>query len=510
MFAVLPIWPVWLAAVAVGLYLILFKEDFDPRATVFWIAVLFALPVAGLFIYLYCGCTVGSRAVGRRKARREEGALQAEADESKPSDRRLAGLLSSYGADVYTSGNAADVHWSHRDGDDAFVEAVSGAVRYVYIETRRLVSGAAGRRLTEAICRKASEGVEVRILTSSLWFLRTRGLRRMRRAGAVHATFRPRIIAAFSLRTFDRDLREMTIVDGERALLGAGSFFEFTGRAASRMEARFLADWAHATHRPVEAASVPATASGDVGVQIVSAGPDCSGNALLHGYSEIISGARNSLLLGLPYMIPDDEMYTAIRSAALAGTDVTILLPMKGRHWYQKWNSLAAASPLADIGVRVYFSGKSMTRSVAVADRKVAAGGTGVFNSRATSLDYSLNAFVYSEEFSSLVADRFMGEVEEAFRITGDDYRRRSFGDRVRIAVSRMLMFLNRWRTVRSYAWYRLRILPTIAEETLTRNPYHGDVEWTERSVFLCLGRLSNGDRLLIGSGASDPSELPI
>lgn len=443
-FAVLPIWPVWLAAVAIGLYLILFKEDFDPRATVFWIAVLFALPVGGLLVYLYCGCTVGSRAVGRRKARREKGALQAEGDAPRPSDERMSHLLSSYGADVYTSGNAADVHWSHRDGDDAFVEAVSGAVRTVYIETRRLVSGAAGKRLTEAICRKASEGVEVRILTSSLWFLRTRGLRRMKRAGAVHATFRPWPIAAFSLRTFDRDLREMTIVDGSRALIGAGSFFEFSGRAASRLEARFLADWAHAVRRPVEAASAAAPAGGDVGIQVVSAGPDCDGNALLHGYAELISSARDTLLVELPYMIPGDGMYDAIRASALEGTDVTLILPMSCRHWYQKWNSLAAASPLADIGVRVYFSGKSMTRSVVVADRKVTTGGTGVFNSRATSIDYSLNAFVYSEEFSSLVADRFMGEVEEAFRITADDYAHRSFGDRVRIAVSRMLMFLNR------------------------------------------------------------------
>lgn len=444
MFAVLPVWPAWLACVAAGLYLILFKESFDPRATVFWISILFALPVAGLFVYMYCGCTVRSRAVGRAKASREAAAMEARSEEPDSADAALSGLLSSYGADAYTSCNSAALHWTAQEGIDALVSAISGATRSVFIEARRLMSGATGRGIADMICSKAAEGVDVRILTSSLGFLRTPGLRRMSRAGARHATFRPRPVAALSLRTFDRNLRDIVVVDGERAYLGPDTFVEFRGRAASRLEARFLADWAHAVRGPIERPCGSVQNCGDVRIQLVPSGPDCPGNALLHGLSSVVSGAKETLLLGLPFMIPGDEMYGAIRQVALGGTDVTVLLPADCRHWYQKWNSLAAVSPLADIGVNVFFSGRSLKRCVAVADRRVCIMGSGAFNSRSTSMDYCLSAAVYSDEFAGEVADSFIRETEEACRITADDYRRRSFADRLRIAVSRMLMFLNR------------------------------------------------------------------
>ena len=441
-FGVLPIWPAWLAATAAGLYLILFKERFDPRTTVFWIAVLFALPVAGLFVYLYCGSTLGSRIVGESKARREAPFLLDGADPSDAGDGSLENLARSFGADAFVEGSRASLNWSGRKGEDAFLEAVRSAERSIHIEARRLASGDFGRRLAQALCEKASLGVDVRLLTSSYGFGRTPGLRRMRRSGIRHATMRPKIVAALSLRTFDRDLRDLAVVDGATAFLGTDALVALRGCAASRMGARFLADWAHATRAPFD--SVPIVeSSGDDRVQIIPSGPD-SGDAMLRTCSALISGARRSLRLALPFMIPGDEMYDSIRQASLAGTEVILLLPARCRHWYQKWNSLAASGPLTDAGVKVFFSRRPVPGTIAVADCGVCIVGTAVYNSRSPGADYTINVMIRSEEFASVISDRFADEISGAAELTFEDYQGRSFTDQVRIAVARMLMFLNR------------------------------------------------------------------
>lgn len=440
-FGVLPIWPAWLAATAAGLYLILFKERFDPRTTVFWIAVLFALPVAGLLVYLYCGSTLGSRIVGGSKARREASYFGDDGI-SEPECGELEGLARSFGADVCVGGSRASLNWSGSEGENAFLDAVKTAKRSIHIEARRLASGDFGRRLTGELCEKACSGVDVRLLTSSYGFGRTPGLRTMKRAGILHSTLRPRIVAALSIRTFDRDLRDFAVMDGTTAFLGTDAFVALEGRAASRMGARFLADWAHAARAPFD--PMPdAVPSGDDSVQAIPSGPD-SGDAMLRTCSALISGARRSLYLAFPFMIPGDEMYDSIRQAALAGTEVVLLLPVRCRHWYQKWNSLASSGPLTDAGVKVFFSRRSVPGTIAVADRDVCIIGTGVYNSRSLDADYTINVMVRSRRFASVMSDRFTDEIAGAAELTFEDYQGRSFADQFKIAVSRMLMFLNR------------------------------------------------------------------
>lgn len=442
-FSIVPVWLPWLAVSLVAMYMLLFLERFDPRTFVFWTAIVFVVPFAGFLMYLLWGCTVPMRAEGRSKAGTDGAFMGGPSDPVPGEDRRLADLLSGSGADVYTEGNDVSFHWKARDGADSLMKALSEATRSIHIEANRLLGGEYGRRMADILCQKAREGIDVRVLTSALGFGRTPHLRRMRSEGVRHRTFHSRIHAMFAIKPSNRCLRDICVIDGVRAFTGMGAYIEFEGRASSRAERRFLADWAHASGEEGEPAR-DASGTGRCGIQLVPSGPDAPGMPMLHGYSGMISDAREKLFITFPYLVPGDEMYSSIKQAVIAGTDVRLLIPARCRHWYQAWNSLAAAGPLIDAGARVYFAPKAMVKSMVVADGRVCTIGSGVYNSRSLWADYGINAVVYSEDIAQQAEEEFMKELEGAVECEYRDYIGRSIGDRLRMTAARMLMFLNR------------------------------------------------------------------
>ena len=440
-FAVLPVWLPLLATDLVALYILIFRERHDPRTLIFWVAVVFILPFLGFLLDLLFGCTLFVRRWGSRKEASDRRFLSGVSEEPPEDGRRLSNVLSSAGADVYTSGNGVRLFWDAPDSWGTCMDAILAASRSVHIETNRLPDDPS---LRDMLASKVREGVDVRIVTGTRGFGRTPGLRELRRAGVRHTTFHGWFLSTFSLRVESRCLRDLLVVDGSVAFTCLGSSIEVEGRAASRLDRRFLADWAFASGEAVDVHEDVQSSDGGCGVQVVPSGPDSSGMAMLHGYSEIISEARDRLYLTFPFLIPNDEMYNAIKQAVIAGTDVRILIPSVCRHWYQPWNSLAASNPLMQAGARVYFSDTASVRCLAVADGRVLAMGTGVFNSRSLWADYAVNVVVRSEDVARDAERAFMAELDGAAECLPEEYSRRSFADRIKIAVARMLMFLNR------------------------------------------------------------------
>ena len=443
-FAIAPVWPAWLAVNLFALYLLLFKERFDPRTFVFWVAIVFVLPFLGFVLYLLWGSTIHMRMDGERKEECDERYMVGESDDVPEDCSRMVSTLCGAGSDIYTSGNDVKLHWTSREGVSPLAEALSGAERTIYIEAARFLGGEDGRRLNDLLCRKASEGVDVRIITSRLGLGRTPGLMALRKAGVRHRTFHSSINSAFSVRPANRNLRELCIIDGRHGFCGMGAYMELQGRASERLERRFLADWEHASGEVSEIRNPSVSGDGSCGVQLVSSGPDSSGMPMLFGYSETISGARRTLYMTFPYLVPGDEAYNAIKQAVIAGTDVRILIPVKCRHWYQAWNSLSAANPLIEAGARVYFARKAMVKTLVVADGKVCITGSGIYNSKSLAADYGENVIVYSQDVAGVAEAEFMAELEDAAECLPEQLARRSLMDQVKITIAKMFMFLNR------------------------------------------------------------------
>ncbi len=438
--------PVWISVLAVDLVMILvliFIERFTPRTLIFWISVVVVVPFLGVLLYMLFGNGIYSSRVFGRKQRRDEdllgGSMDALPDDISTSAVAIRGL----GGDICTIGNHTRFYWEYHQMVGDMVADIAAANHSIHIMAYRLPG--VHDAIYETIKERALAGIEVCIMTSTLGFGRTSGIRELKVAGVRFCTFHRAVYSALSIRPAMRNMRSITVIDGRIAYQGRGACVRIEGAAANRLERRFLVDWRHGSGEGVESpVAAPITVPGGIPVQVVSSGPDL-GEAMpmTSCYTSIIKFSRRTLYMTFPYLLPNDEIYAAVKLAVASGVDVRILLPRNGRHWYQSWNSLAASNPLMMMGTKVYFADRVLEKCVIVSDGKLCCVGSGDFSSRPLAQDFNICCLIYSLEEAARAEASFLEELEGAVECLPEEYSRRSVGDILRIGVARLLMFFN-------------------------------------------------------------------
>ena len=209
---VLPIWPQLLDEDLAALAVMIFWERLDPRSLIFWITMIVILPFAGIVLFALFGSTLYSGWRFERKSRDDERFFT---DRFVPREGEtvMQRSLRELGADVRTEGNMVRFYWNRSDFfSDARADLCSAA-ESIYIMARRTPGDL--DVLFETVLEKARQGLDVRVMTSTLWFGRTRGVRKLRKAGARFCTFHNPLYSAFMKKSAYRNMR--TFRDAEPA-----------------------------------------------------------------------------------------------------------------------------------------------------------------------------------------------------------------------------------------------------------------------------------------------------
>ena len=72
----------------------------------------------------------------------------------------------------------------------------------------------------------------------------------------------------------------------------------------------------------------------------------------MQGLSMAISGAKKYFYIQTPYFLPTEQILAAMQTAALAGVDVRLMLPLRADN---RLTNLGSCSYLADV-LQAYFS----------------------------------------------------------------------------------------------------------------------------------------------------------
>lgn len=435
-YAIQDIYPLVILLDIIGIILILFKEKFEPRTFVFWLMIIIVLPVGGFVLYLLTGCTLYAGKKFSRKAEADRNLLSVTPEDA------VDGLDMGNGLDYAVSGNSTSAYWNTFDHYPDLINDISSAESYVLIEIRRFHSKRFGP-VASALFDALSRGVEVYIITGSYVFGRTRDVHKLREAGLRYTTFHNRAYSMFSIKNSCRVLRYIAVVDGKVVYSGAESVVRVEGPGADRLTKRFTVDWNYASGEN-RVFSENISAVGQDYVQITSGGPDAEGEGPpASEYTSLILSSKERIYMTFEYLVPDEVLYNSIRLAVFSGVEIHLLIPRRGRHWYQAWNSLSASNELMLAGVHVYFTDKRTRRNVVVCDGTVSSVGSAVFNTRSMKYDFSTNTVVFSDELASQLEDFFKEELSDAVECLPEEYAHRSFGDKLKIVASRMLMFFN-------------------------------------------------------------------
>ena len=175
-------------------------------------------------------------------------------------------------------------------------------------------------------------------------------------------------------------------------------------------------------------------------MQIVASGPLEIQEDIKNGYLKMIHHARESIYLQTPYFIPDRSIMDALRTAALGGVDVQIMIPHLADHIFVHSATLSFARELLQDGVKVYsYKNGFLHAKTLVVDKKAYSVGSANMDIRSFALNFELNAFVYDAQSAVEMAELFFQDKQLSVQLTEETFAAQSWMEKVKQDIAKLV-----------------------------------------------------------------------
>lgn len=126
-----------------------------------------------------------------------------------------------------------------------------------------------------------------------------------------------------------------------------------------------------------------------------------------------ITTAENYVYITTPYLVPNDQMITALQVAAKSGVDVRILIPKQSDSWVVKHATNSYLERLMDANIKVYRYTKGFVHAkTMVVDDIFSTVGTSNMDYRSFNINFEVNAFIYDAKTSKILKNYFLEDLE--------------------------------------------------------------------------------------------------
>ena len=452
---------------------LIFIERKDPTTTWAWLLILLVLPGIGFMIYILFGQNLSRQKIFKEKIRvdevkrknineKYEGDIQKHDGGERFSDLRKMNFNQS-GA-KYTTNNNANVYVN---GDDKFkqlIEDIKNAERYIHIEYYIFKDDLIGKIIINELTKKAKVGLEVRLLVDSMGSRKftKKAIKEYLDSGGKFSFFFPGILPHINTRINYRNHRKIVIIDGEYGYVGGfnvgkeyinkdpevgfwrDTHVRIKGEAVEDLNERFLLDWCHASNEEIKDYDkyVPKGNSvvGDIGIQIVTSGPDHKEQYIRNAYIKLINNAKENVYLETPYLVPDSPILEALKISALSGVDVRIIIPGKPDHFFMQWVASSYIGELLEAGIKIYkYENGFIHAKTIVVDSTVISIGTANLDIRSFKLNFEVNAFIFDDRIAKDGETQFMKDIEESEEVIKEVYDNRSISIRIKESLIRLV-----------------------------------------------------------------------
>jgi cardiolipin synthase A/B len=335
----------------------------------------------------------------------------------------------------------------------AILDAIRAAKQSVNIELYIFAEGRMADTFVEALCAKAREGVQVRVLVDAVGERVGPLDKQMRAAGVNFQIYKPTRLRSIA-KVSDRTHRKLITVDGRIGFTGglaiddrwAGDarnpnewrdvVVRLEGPAVLQMQRLFLENWLYTTGEFLDGkAQFPvAEQVGQLKAQAVGSSRTSQLSlAKLHYYLPI-QAARHCIWIENAYFLPDEDFQTALAAAAQRGVDVRVIVPGKytdmqavrysGRRNYRK---------LLEAGVRLYEYQPTMLHAKAMmVDNIWCSIGSINFTSRSMKSNAEANVAIYDTQFAEQLRANIDADIARCEPITLEQWKQRGLGERIK------------------------------------------------------------------------------
>lgn len=452
---------------------LIFIERKDPTTTWAWLLIIILLPGVGFLIYLLLGQNLSREKIFKEKIAIDENKRRDlmksfdyinKLNDSSDQYLDLRKMNFNHSGAKYTSNNDVEVYY---DGEDKFKQLLidlERAEKFIHIQYYIFRNETIGKRILDILEKKAQEGVEVRLLVDSMgsYSLTKRSLKKFIKSGGKFEIFFPGILPHINTRINYRNHRKIVVIDGKYGYTGGfnvgreyinkdekigfwrDTHVRITGEAVNDLTDRFLLDWCYASNESIEDFSKyylnTNVKYGDVGIQIVTSGPDHNEEYIKNGYIKMINNAKKSVYLETPYFVPDEPMLESLKLSALSGVDVRIIVPGNPDHIFMNWAASAYIGELIYAGAKIYtYQNGFIHAKTIVVDGKVSTIGTANMDIRSFKLNFEVNAFIFDDEVARNLEDQFFRDIDDSELITKAEYDSRSNWMKIKESIVRLV-----------------------------------------------------------------------
>ncbi|MBQ8499154.1 MAG: cardiolipin synthase [Bacteroidales bacterium] len=454
----------------VGAMLVILNDNQDSGRKVAWILIIAILPVIGLLLYLALGLNFRKPGFFQLYNRTFLKEFEEKADgqtkellfgdtcsrEIRQRYQSLSRLLSRDSGLTVTDNNEIEIITSGGRKLEALVNDLLAAKHHIHFEYFYFLKDDGSRRIKELLMQKAREGVKVRfihenIANITIW---PGYYNEMKKAGVEIVRFTDP--NSFLLSKFNyRDHRKIVVIDGKVGYTGGMNigddyFFRWrdthmriTGNAVASLQYCFLNSWITSGGKTEgsfdEFFPQKRAVHDDKLVQIIPDEPDRQFPILHMGAVWTAQHSSRYLYIQTPYFVPPEPLLLALKSAALKGCDVRLMVPAKADLFFMGPANKSFYKECLEAGIRIFEKGgKFIHAKTMVSDDYLSIIGSANMDCRSLELSYEINAYVYNEDIAKKNKRIFLEDLKECREISLDDWNDRPWYRKLTQAVMRL------------------------------------------------------------------------
>ncbi|MBP9855339.1 MAG: cardiolipin synthase [Candidatus Omnitrophica bacterium] len=465
--------------------IILLLDNRTPVETFAWILIFVLMPGFGFALYLVSGRNWKKSYDRKRKLPqyiaknlltlfKPTDDLQAEMLKEMTKspglhEEDLVALLYKSSRALLTTRNKIKVFHTGQEKFDSLIADIEKAKSFIHLEYFIWRSNdPVGDRMREVLIRKVKEGVEIKILfdfSGCFFTLSQPYIKSLRKEGIQMYSFF-NYLSPFKFHTINfRNHRKIVVIDGKVSYMGGmnvgqeyidggkkyetwrDTHFRLEGEAVNVLQAIFAIDWYNTVHTddifnekyfPLIPQS-PST-EGNLAVQFPTSGFDSPWPAILHLYFSVICMAHKEICIVSPYFIPEESLLMALKTAAMRGVKVTILMTGVPDNVIPFWAAFSYFDELLKAGVQIFQYQKGFLHAkMFTVDGKICSIGTTNFDIRSLRLNYEVNGVFYNKELTKQLDEQIAEDLKFSTEIKLTDLAQLSLAKRLRNSLLRLI-----------------------------------------------------------------------
>ena len=416
-------------------------DNRQPVKTMAWALVIYFVPIAGIVLYIFFGINtrreklISQRSLDQLTKRTMLGFVE-QSDLVVPQQhQKMIEFFINDNSALPFKNNNVDIFTTGYDFFLSLIADIGKARHHIHIDIYIFENDALGRLVRDVLIDKASEGVEVRVIYDDVgsWSTDNEFFEVMRDAGVEVSPFLPVRFPQFARKVNYRNHRKIFVIDGETGYVGGfnianryvkgrdgqpwrDTMVRITGSGVYGIQRAFLIDWYFVDRTMISSRRyyppVQPELVNNCMVQMVNSGPISPYPSIMQGYVRALMEAHHYIYIQTPYFMPTEAVLVAMKTAAVGGVDVRLMVPRRGDAYFVAWASRTYLREIMEAGVKVYMynGGYLHSKMLVVDDAMVTCGSTNV-DFRSFENNFESNVFFYDTSVARRFRTMFENDV---------------------------------------------------------------------------------------------------